>query len=149
MKSMMNLLFAAARHFGETAAICGILGAGSITLATIANGQTTKPFFPLAAPVVSTVPSNGDVNPYGVFFVPRSIPTDGTLQPGDILVSNFNNNQNLQDRLDHHPSRHPRQYLDVLPRPSGSGFDRRSRGNAPGTGLRRQHSDQRWHLRDG
>jgi DNA-binding beta-propeller fold protein YncE len=70
---------------------------GALTLAATANAQTTtKPFLPLTPPVVSTIPSNGDVNPYGVFFVPRSIPTDGTLQPGDILVSNFNNSQNLQ-----------------------------------------------------
>jgi hypothetical protein len=39
---------------------------------------------------VSTVPSTtGDTNPYGVLFV--SGRPGGTLQPGDILVSNFNN----------------------------------------------------------
>ena len=41
----------------------------------------------------STVPGNGDVNPYGVAVVPRSI---GRLVKGDILVSNFNNKANLQ-----------------------------------------------------
>lgn len=46
--------------------------------------------------VVSTVPSNGDVNPYGVAFVPKEFPTGGKLQSGDILVSNYNNSQNLQ-----------------------------------------------------
>ena len=45
--------------------------------------------------VVSTVPANGDVNPYGVAFVPRGFPS-GVLNPGDVLVSNFNNSQNLQ-----------------------------------------------------
>jgi hypothetical protein len=44
----------------------------------------------------STVPDNGDVNPYGVAFVPRGFPTGGVLQPGDVLVSNFNNSDNLQ-----------------------------------------------------
>ncbi len=44
---------------------------------------------------VSTVP-NGNVNPYGVAFVPAGFPAGGLLQPGDILVSNYNNNQNLQ-----------------------------------------------------
>jgi uncharacterized protein (TIGR03118 family) len=41
----------------------------------------------------STVPANGDQNPYGVAFVPPGFPTGGKgmLQPGDILVSNFNN----------------------------------------------------------
>jgi hypothetical protein len=45
---------------------------------------------------VSTVPANGDVNPYGVAFVPRGFPSGGLLSPGDILVSNFNNSTNLQ-----------------------------------------------------
>jgi hypothetical protein len=44
----------------------------------------------------STVPSNGDVNPYGVAFVPKGFPDGGPLRPGDIIVSNFNNSGNLQ-----------------------------------------------------
>jgi hypothetical protein len=52
-------------------------------------------FLPGPLQVVSTVPSNGDVNPYGVAFVPANFP-GGVLNPGDILVSNFNNNMNLQ-----------------------------------------------------
>jgi len=43
--------------------------------------------------VASTVPANGDVNPYGVAIVPNSV---GNLKQGDILVSNFNNSQNQQ-----------------------------------------------------
>jgi hypothetical protein len=43
--------------------------------------------------VASTVPRNGDVNPYGVVVVRRS---QGRLHRGDILVSNFNNSKNLQ-----------------------------------------------------
>jgi hypothetical protein len=43
--------------------------------------------------VASTVPSNGDVNPYGVAVVPAST---GNLVQGHILVSNFNNSSNLQ-----------------------------------------------------
>jgi hypothetical protein len=43
--------------------------------------------------VASTVPGNGDLNPYGVAVVPR---TTGALVAGDILVSNFNNSANLQ-----------------------------------------------------
>src|SRR5271165_6495101 len=46
--------------------------------------------------IVSTVPSSGDVNPYGVAFVPQDFREGGPLDPGDILVSNFNNNQNQQ-----------------------------------------------------
>jgi hypothetical protein len=46
--------------------------------------------------IVSTVPSNGDGNPYGVAFVPPDFAEGGPLETGDILVSNFNNGQNLQ-----------------------------------------------------
>lgn len=42
---------------------------------------------------VSTVPANGDVNPYGVAVVPL---TKGKLVRGDVLVSNFNNVANEQ-----------------------------------------------------
>ena len=45
--------------------------------------------------VSSTIPHNGDLNPYGIVFVPEGFPA-GTLTPGDVLVSNFNNKKNLQ-----------------------------------------------------
>jgi hypothetical protein len=45
---------------------------------------------------VSTVPTNGDVNPYGVAFVPGGIASGGTLSAGDVLVSNFNASSNKQ-----------------------------------------------------
>src|SRR5215472_10286817 len=41
----------------------------------------------------STIPSNGDVNPYGVAVVPSSV---GRLQAGHVLVSNFNDSANTQ-----------------------------------------------------
>lgn len=43
--------------------------------------------------IASTIPKNGDVNPYGVAVVPNST---GKLVKGHILVSNFNNSQNHQ-----------------------------------------------------
>jgi hypothetical protein len=43
--------------------------------------------------VGSSVPSQGDLNPYGVAVVPTSV---GNLVKGDVLVSNFNNSLNLQ-----------------------------------------------------
>ncbi|MGB8477503.1 MAG: hypothetical protein WCE63_01505 [Acidobacteriaceae bacterium] len=55
----------------------------------------TQPFLPNPVRNVSTVPANGDVNPYGVAFVPTHL-TIGMLHPGDVLVSNFNNSKNLQ-----------------------------------------------------
>ena len=41
----------------------------------------------------STVPANGDVNPYGMARVTKS---QGSLIKGNILISNFNNSKNLQ-----------------------------------------------------
>ncbi|MBV9205419.1 MAG: hypothetical protein JO037_08445 [Actinobacteria bacterium] len=44
-------------------------------------------------PIASTIPANGDVNPYGVAVVPRST---GDLHQGNVLVSNFNDSANVQ-----------------------------------------------------
>jgi hypothetical protein len=44
-------------------------------------------------PIAFTVPSNGDVNPYGVAVVPTTV---GALVAGNVLVSNFNNLNNSQ-----------------------------------------------------
>ncbi len=43
--------------------------------------------------LASTVPANGDVNPYGVAVVPQSV---GALVAGNVLVSNFNASSNAQ-----------------------------------------------------
>ncbi len=43
--------------------------------------------------VASTVPANGDINPYGVAVVPVST---GALVKDSVLISNFNNSANLQ-----------------------------------------------------
>jgi hypothetical protein len=49
--------------------------------------------FSTVSPVGGTVPSNGDVNPYGVAVVPKTV---GKLVAGNVLISNFNNFANLQ-----------------------------------------------------
>jgi hypothetical protein len=51
-------------------------------------------FLPLQ---VSTVPANGDTNPYGLAFVPPGVPSGGILKPGQMLISNFNDTS-LQGR---------------------------------------------------
>jgi hypothetical protein len=58
-----------------------------------ADAQQVGQFVPLQ---VSTVPANGDQNPYGVAFVPPGFSAGGPLRLGDLLVSNFNNAANLQ-----------------------------------------------------
>lgn len=65
----------------------------ALVTAAVAPAQGIFPLFPTT---VSTVPSNGDVNPYGVVIVPKNIAPGLGVKAGDILVSNFNNSQNLQ-----------------------------------------------------
>jgi len=85
------------RRFAGIAAIvmatAGLL-AGSGIVATAANASDTF-IGPLnhTKVIASTVPANGDVNPYGVAVVPHST---GRLYRGDVLVSNFNNSANVQ-----------------------------------------------------
>jgi hypothetical protein len=58
------------------------------TAATPFLSQLTK-----VSTLASTVPANGDVNPYGVVIVPSSV---GKLRAGELLVSNFNAKSNNQ-----------------------------------------------------
>jgi hypothetical protein len=43
--------------------------------------------------IASTVPGNGDVNPYGIVVVPHTV---GKLVEGNLLISNFNASSNFQ-----------------------------------------------------
>ena len=66
---------------------------------TLLAQDEDRPFLPGPVRVLSTVPAppaNQDLNPYGVAFVPPGFPAGGTIHPGDVLVSNFNNSSNLQ-----------------------------------------------------
>jgi len=58
-----------------------------------ANGPSFLSTLHHITTLTSTVPANGDVNPYGVAVVPV---TAGTLVANSVLVSNFNNSANLQ-----------------------------------------------------
>jgi hypothetical protein len=78
------------------AAVAIALMAGTARVC-VAQPDADDAFLPSPVRSVSTVPMNGDVNPYGVAFVPNSFNTGaGPLKHGDVLVSNFNNKQNLQ-----------------------------------------------------
>src|SRR6516164_1953211 len=63
-----------------------------VPMATSAEAQRFIPDIIIS----STVPGNGDLNPYGVALVPPGFPSGGTIVSGDILISNFNNKRNLQ-----------------------------------------------------
>ncbi len=69
-----------------------VLLMASTTTAVSASSAYLDQFNKLSV-VASTVPANGDVNPYGIVVVPRST---GNLVRGDVLVSNFNASSNLQ-----------------------------------------------------
>ena len=61
-------------------------------MVSVGSAAWGLPLLPLQ---VSTNPGNGDQNPYGVVYVPAGFP-DTTVQPGNILVANFNDKANNQ-----------------------------------------------------
>jgi DNA-binding beta-propeller fold protein YncE len=65
----------------------------SATAAFAADEQALLPPLKTISTIASTVPGNGDVNPYGMAQVRRTV---GNLRAGHILISNFNDSTNLQ-----------------------------------------------------
>ena len=80
---------------GRTPTLGGVLLALLFLVAPITAlaGDAVLPPLKTITTIASTVPANGDVNPYGVAQVQR---TTGNLRAGHILVSNFNNIGNFQ-----------------------------------------------------
>jgi hypothetical protein len=76
-------------------AIAAAAAMAALLAAALPASATTTFIGPLnnTKVLASTVPGNGDVNPYGVAVVPR---TTGDLKRGNVLVSNFNNSANVQ-----------------------------------------------------
>ncbi len=66
---------------------------GVFSLPVYADGGSILNKFKTITTLSSTVPSNGDVNPYGLVKIPRTI---GNLTEGNYLVSNFNDSGNSQ-----------------------------------------------------
>jgi hypothetical protein len=99
---MQKKLVIATASIATFALACGG-GTGDPTVSTQSSALGAAP--PLAVvpnltpmPTFSdnTVPGNGDVNPYGVAFVPQGFPAGGMLHPGDVIVANFNDSTNAQ-----------------------------------------------------
>lgn len=65
----------------------------SATFAGAAHGQSLIGHLGSNSQIASTVPTNGDVNPYGIAVVPRTV---GALMENGVLISNFNNSTNAQ-----------------------------------------------------
>lgn len=74
-----------------TAALLALAGCGAAGAALAGDDA----FIPRALNS-STIPANGDLNPYGVAFVPDGFPSGAALGAGDLLISNFNNSTNVQ-----------------------------------------------------
>jgi hypothetical protein len=90
-----------------TVAAVALAGCGSSSSSTTSSSPAATPSTTTASPTPTafiapfttvstlgtTIPGNGDVNPYGLVLVPSSA---GKLQAGDLLVSNFNDKENNQ-----------------------------------------------------
>src|SRR6516165_4860749 len=86
--SLLHHLFARSIRIAIPAVI--LLTSSAVALA---DGRALLDRFDTVDLVASTVPGNGDENPYGIAVIPHS---DGLLVRGNILISNFNNSQNQQ-----------------------------------------------------
>jgi hypothetical protein len=77
-------------------ALAGAAATALFAVAPVAQAGTGGSFigrFSKLSTIGSTVPANGDVNPYGTVLVTRN---QGALVKGNVLISNFNNSKNFQ-----------------------------------------------------
>jgi hypothetical protein len=81
----MNVLSVPGR--GLSCALAALL-ALLFSAPSFADSQAVLPPLKTVSVIASTVPGNGDINPYGMAQVKR---TTGNLRAGHILISNFNN----------------------------------------------------------
>jgi hypothetical protein len=81
------------RGVARAGAVAMAIVAAAVPLTGLASGTPFIAGFSTITKVASTVPANGDLNPYGVAPVPA---THGRLHRGDVLVSNFNSSSNQQ-----------------------------------------------------
>ena len=68
--------------------------AAANTATTSANSGPFLAKFTNVSNVASTVPANGDINPYGIVIVPTSV---GKLHAGQMLISNFNAKESAKE----------------------------------------------------
>lgn len=89
MKMKARQMFTRMTCAGALAASLGLLTAFP------AAADEDRAFIPRLL-ISSTIPANGDLNPYGIAFVPKGFAAGGTVAPGDVLVANFNASNNFQ-----------------------------------------------------
>jgi len=94
---MSKSSFVASAGAGLVAAALATASVGAASAAAARAAHTSAAGFLSSLHTISTigstVPANGDVNPYGLAAVPTSV---GSLTAGDYLVSNFNAKSNNQ-----------------------------------------------------
>ena len=111
----------ATRRYAAALAAVTTATAGLLIGTGLAAGSASAGGFPAfvgplhhVTTLASTVPRNGDVNPYGVAVVPRST---GDLRRGNVLVSNFNDKANVQGTgttiVEVTPSGHVSQFAKI------------------------------------
>lgn len=96
------------------------LTAAAVLVTGAANAADPKGFLETLkrhSIVTSTVPANGDQNPYAIVVAPVSA---GKIQKGDVLVDNFNDKNNLQGLgstiVDYNPSTKKLALFAAIPR---------------------------------
>jgi hypothetical protein len=101
------------------------VSAALLTMAAPAAASMPTNFisqFSKISTISTTVPANGDINPYGVAVVGNSM---GTLRAGDVLVSNFNAKSNAQGT--------GTTIVDISPKGSMRLFAHINRSKVPGS----------------
>lgn len=91
MPALRQLVAAATAAAGAIAAV-GLAAAPAASARPAGSFAYLSQFHKLKT-IASTVPGNGDVNPYGIWIVRDSL---GRLRKGNVLISNFNNKANQQ-----------------------------------------------------
>lgn len=103
-------------------AVRGLAGVLLVTTALVLPGQASEAQGFLEGirhhtTLTSTVPDNGDQNPYAIVVAPISA---GKIQKGDVLTTNFNNSTNLQGLgttiVDYNPTTRNLSVFAQLPR---------------------------------
>jgi hypothetical protein len=77
----------------QTSAVLAAAAVLMLTQAGQGRADSALRNFHRLSTIASTVPDNGDLNPYALFVAPVS---SGMIKKGDVIVDNFNNVSNLQ-----------------------------------------------------
>ena len=86
-RALLNAALPHVKHLAAPAEVSAAKRAAAPIVPNLPSAPTSR---------VTTVPANGDLNPYGLAVVPAGFPRGGLIHAGEYLVSNFNNSTNAQ-----------------------------------------------------